>query len=455
MKYFDVRQSGDLARGAPWPAQPEALRLLDVPTRLQVPLASKQPPGPVAHLAAGSVVAKGQALCQMGVAGSATALAPTSGRVIGSSWVQLLNGHRVPAVDVEADFEDRRAPGEVHDAARAQEQQEQIEELGAVGPEDLATWIDRLREAGVWADRSGSPDLLAQLHYLLRNKVDVIICNLLDDEPTMRLNGTLAVRSSPMLMAGLRLLANLTEARSVLLVVEAGSPTKWWSPLRREVREAEGKARVEIVPVVNDYPQADPTMLLYRLLGRRLRPGRLPVEQRVLMLDAAAAIACGRSVTRGLAMIQVPMVVRDHVHQKSHFVVAPIGMALRHVLEQCDAPFDEVTLRRGAVLRENAVATDAIVAGGDLTLHVMPRQVPPMPDPCIRCSWCVESCPTRVQPAGLLEAAQAGDLELGRHYGLDGCIECGVCSYVCPSRLPLVRGIRSLKAKDAGPVSSI
>jgi electron transport complex protein RnfC len=123
-------------------------------------------------------------------------------------------------------------------------------------------------------------------------------------------------------------------------------------------------------------------------------------------------------------------------------------MSVRQALDQCKIQSDDITLRRGAVLRENEIFPEAILAGGELTIHVMPRQpVPILPDPCIRCSWCAESCPTRVQPAGLLEAAQKGDLTLARHYGLESCIECGVCSYVCPSRLPLLTGIRSLIEK--------
>jgi Na+-translocating ferredoxin:NAD+ oxidoreductase subunit C len=450
MRYFDVRQTGGLSRGAPWPAQPAVLRLLDLPTRLQVPLVAKSPPGPVPHLSAGAVVAKGERLSHMGVGGSATALAPTSGRVIGTSTVQLLNGQMVPAVDIEPDFEDRPVPGEMHDALHAREQHEQIEGLTAAGPEDLPEWIDRLRNAGVWSDRPGSPDLLAQLHHLLRNKVDTIVCNLLDDEPTMRLNPTLAVRAAPLLVAGLRLLASITsELRRVTFVIEAGSPSKWWSPLRRAMRDSEWKsASAELAPVLNDYPQGDPTMLLYSLMDRRLKPRLLPVDQRVLMLDAAAAISVGRVAARDQPMLQVPLAVRDHLRQLTHYVVAPVGMPLRQLLRQCEAPADGVTLRRGAVLRENDVTPDAVVCGGDLTLHVMPEQVSPMPDPCIRCTWCVESCPTRVQPAGLLEASQSEDLGLGAHYGLDACIECGVCSYVCPSRLPLLRGIRKLKSMD-------
>ena len=50
----------------------------------------------------------------------------------------------------------------------------------------------------------------------------------------------------------------------------------------------------------------------------------------------------------------------------------------------------------------------------------------------------------RIQPAGLLEAAQQDDPLLADRYGLDACIECGICTYVCPSHLPILSGIRAL-----------
>ena len=49
-------------------------------------------------------------------------------------------------------------------------------------------------------------------------------------------------------------------------------------------------------------------MLLYTLLGAT-RPGRLPTEQGVLVLDAAAAIAIGRFALLNEPMLQSPMVV--------------------------------------------------------------------------------------------------------------------------------------------------
>ena len=111
---------------------------------------------------------------------------------------------------------------------------------------------------------------------------------------------------------------------------------------------------------------------------------------------------------------------------------------------------DGTTVLRGDLLSDLPVACDAVLAGGELTLHVLPERAAVVPDPCIRCGWCVHTCPTSVQPAGLLEAAQLGDRDLAEHYGLGACIECGICNYVCPSRLPLLEGIRTLRRRGTG-----
>jgi len=223
--------------------------------------------------------------------------------------------------------------------------------------------------------------------------------------------------------------------------VEAGASPKWWNPLRRELR----RASIEVVPVLADYPQADPTLLVYTLLRRKLRPGRLPVEKGVLILDAVSAIAVGRAAARRQPMLQTPVAVRDHLRGRSHLLVAPVGTSVGHVLASLKLSHAGTTVLRGDVLGDVPVGPDAVLAGGDLTLHVLPERTHVVPDPCIRCGWCVHTCPTSVQPAGLLEAAQRGDVDLAEHYGLHACIECGICSYICPSHLPLLHGIRILK----------
>jgi electron transport complex protein RnfC len=422
------------------PGDGSGLRLLEPPARLRVPLGARSPvPAPVG-VAIGSVVAKGQLLADANVEGGAAALAPTAGRIVGVGDVTLTNGQVVPAVEVETDIQDRPVPTE-HDGATGGGARSLLDGVERITKDDLGEWIDRMRAAGVWADRLHSPDLLSQLHQALLRPIDTLVCNLVDHDPMLRLQATMAGRFGPVLIEGVALLARLTGARNVWIAVEAGASPKWWTPLRRELK----KAAIDIVPVLADYPQADPTLLVYTLLRRKLRPGRLPVEQGVLILDGVSAIAVGRAAARGQPMLQTPIAVRDHLRGRSHLLVAPVGTSVGHVLEHLKLADRDHMVLRGDVLGDLPVGPDAILAGGELTLHVLPERTPVVPDPCIRCGGCVHTCPTSVQPAGLLEAAQRADLDMAEHYGLHACIECGICSYICPSHLPLLHGIRTLK----------
>jgi len=106
-------------------------------------------------------------------------------------------------------------------------------------------------------------------------------------------------------------------------------------------------------------------------------------------------------------------------------------------------------LRTGHPLRDRRVWRDVPIDTGELSFHVAAPDPPIHSAPCIRCAWCVEGCPARIHPAGLLEAAQRLDLDLADHHGLDACIECGICTYVCPSQLPLLEGIRTLRRLES------
>jgi electron transport complex protein RnfC len=415
------------------------LRRLDPPPRLLVPLSTHAAAETPDAIPPGVQVVRGQRLTEVVADAGAAALAPTSGRVLGVTTVTLTNGQTVPALEIESDFQDRAEPEE-HDYATADHHHD-LADIDKLTHDDLGQWIDRLRDAGVWADRAASPDLIGQLHQVLRRPIDTIVCNLVDHDPHLRLQATLAERFGHLIVTALSMLSRLCGVHNVWIATEAGGPSRWWQPFRRELRAS----AIDIVPVLADYPQADPTLLVYTLLRRRLRPGRLPTEQGVLLLDGIAAVAVGRAATRGQPMLQTPIAVRDHLREHSDVLVAPIGTPLGHVLDQLQLPREGVTLLRSDVLRDQPTTSDAVLAGGEAILHVLPARDPVNPDPCIRCGWCAQACPTQVLPAGVLEAAQRLDLDLAERNGVHACVECGICTYVCPSHLPLLQGIRAVK----------
>jgi len=270
-----------------------------------------------------------------------------------------------------------------------------------------------------------------------------VICSVLDSDPTMRIQGALCAMYPEDIEAGLMLLMRCCQAPRGCVVLESWSPAAWSAPVRQVLRGTP----IKLVEMANDYPQADPSLMLYTITRRKLRPGRLPVERATLLLDAAAAIAVGRAA-RGKPALPVHVGLRDRSAGISYYIAAMDGTPLEHVLAA--TPLSKPYLLRGGdLLRDCRLRDDATIRAADERIvHVCPAEPVVNPEVCIRCAWCVESCPTRVHPAMLLEAAQEDNLGRARWAGLDACVECGICVHVCPSQLPILDGIRKLKRID-------
>jgi len=172
----------------------------------------------------------------------------------------------------------------------------------------------------------------------------------------------------------------------------------------------------------------------------------LPTEAGAILLDAAAAAVVGRCFLYDEPMLRTHAGLADMASGRHHLLSVPVGMSLGETLRGCDIDAAGADLRGGSPLREVRLSGDCVIAGGEVAIYVAGLEPSTNPQPCIRCGWCVSGCPVHIHPAGILEAAQAGDRTAGERYGLDACIECGVCSYVCPSRLPLLNGIRLLRS---------
>ncbi len=88
-----------------------------------------------------------------------------------------------------------------------------------------------------------------------------------------------------------------------------------------------------------------------------------------------------------------------------------------------------------------------------------------LPTPCFSCGWCLDVCPTGLNPVNLLdlaERAQGGIETAARSADLRSwdareslhCIGCGLCSYVCPTRLPLTQQALRLRSWVAASASN-
>jgi len=286
------------------------------------------------------------------------------------------------------------------------------------------------------------PDLIAQLNRACKRPVDTIICNCIDHEPPLRPNTVFASHFGHTIFSAIGVLKKALNAKTALFVLDQAVPP----PLHEALGHFAKEAGVQIALLPVRYPQADPTLLLYSLLARPLKPGFLPVEHGALILDAAAALAVGNSLLFDQPMVHVPVAVRDRIRNESQYVLAAVGTPVRDLLDWLEINPDRSAVYTGDLLSKTIAAADAVIASSELKIHTLPPGSDAPSAPCVRCGWCVEQCPMSIHPAQLLEASQQEDRHMALSAGLEFCIECGICSYICPSQLPLAASIRKLKA---------
>ena len=336
---------------------------------------------------------------------------------------------------------------------------------------DLPRAVERLRGTGVRSGRLLSPDLAAQLEHSLLRPIDTVICVAIDLDPRVALQSWV-LRQSPgrIVDAALRIARLLGDATAVLVADLAMEKELARLPAARD-------RRLRITPVDNVYPLADPTLLLRALLRRSLLPGRPSTDAGVLMLDAVTAEAAANAwasptqacvagdaqggkpstdaeksdlsaAAERMADYLTPVAVCDYEGASTRIIRCDPAAPVAGVLDTHCPGWHGRPLFEGALARGVAVGPQTAVGQTELVIHVMPRRTAHAtlrsPEPCTRCGACAAICPTRLQPASLLEAAQHADAESAGRYGIDACLGCGLCDAVCPCALPILAGIRTL-----------
>jgi electron transport complex protein RnfC len=158
------------------------------------------------------------------------------------------------------------------------------------------------------------------------------------------------------------------------------------------------------------------------------------------VIGPAACLAVYRGVACQLPTTGRVVTVAGSESENSGNFYVPFGVSCKELAGK----YAELVSHNGPMVGL-ACDEDAVVSPSTDLLLAMRPGPPKPPTPCIRCGWCTDHCPARLNVAALNDAFELAELSRARRLAAPACVECGVCSYVCPARLPLSQRVRQLK----------
>lgn len=299
---------------------------------------------------------------------------------------------------------------------------------------DAQTLCQRLDEGQILVHRPGGLTLTSWLKLAVDHHCRMLIANAMENQPYVSADHRVMAEHGREVVLGLAILAHAMKAREIILAADQRRVDDY-------VQIRAGVKQLGVMPIALSpkYPIGTDALLAKVLTGQEVPPGATTMALGVAVIDAATCLAVHRWMSR---------------RQRSAGRVVTVGGELAPACGNFFVPV-------GTMCSDLIAGPHALVHGGPMIgLHCLPDSVvtfateavlaldsppPAQATPCVRCGWCTDHCPARLNVTDLNDAFELGNLHRAQRLGAIACMECGVCSYVCPSRLPLGQRVKQLK----------
>jgi len=344
------------------------------PERLLAPLASTASGAAEPTVRVGQSVTVGELLAAS-ADGAAKVYAPLDGMVAGFTRALVAggDGFQVTAAVELTDVSVPRGPAPV----------QQQWDWRAAGAEELA---ERLAAGGLPRHSRGMRTVTGFVRAARRAKVRTLIANVMEGQPYVTAAHRLLAEHGTAVIRGLAILGRCMGAAKLVLAFDARRTDDY--------RDLIGPARtygIENVALPHKYP-IDAEAMLVKVLCRRETPiGGSSLDVGAAVVDAATCLAVYRWVACDAPPTgRVVTVSGENAGRRGNFWV-PFGMNCRELAHAEAEPVIHGGPMAGLRCPPAAVvspATDAVLA---------PRAADaPAAGRCIRCGWCTDFCPVRL-----------------------------------------------------------
>ena len=304
-------------------------------------------------------------------------------------------------------------------------------------PADRRQLCDYLAAAGLSQTHPQFPSLANQTASVSGRKIKKIIISALSIIPESRIGAICAKINPAEILAGMDLMTTVFSSPTTVLAYERIDHREL-RPLLKAAR-----SRCRLLPLVSRYPAAHPAILARIITGCRSAD---PLEEGILTVDLLTCLLLGRSLLHGTLCSHRPVQI-FMAGVSPRVVWAKIGSSVRDVFLQAGIDPGAMQCIANGLLTGREIDPATVKVDSALeTLALRLRPEPESPVDCIRCGWCVQTCPVAINPAALYAAQCLNDgVAQANPRDAMACIDCGLCTYICPSRLPLAACIEDMR----------
>jgi len=256
----------------------------------------------------------------------------------------------------------------------------------------------------------------------------------------------------------------------------------------QKIQELLAGSDVKIQALKPKYPQDMPQIFVETFTGQVLPPGKSFLDQGIVVLKLADALAVYDAVVSGIPFYKKIIGLCGTGFQENFALSVDIGTKISEILAKFAKPGIEVRPLIGHALLGDCVEETSVITAktecitlleeersrkflfflrpglrtdsysGVFANAVLPMSKKPETNvhgelrPCIQCSYCEDVCPRPLYPHLLHKYATHGIADEALSLKLQSCVECGLCSYVCPSKIPIMTNIQKAKQelREAG-----
>lgn len=286
-------------------------------------------------------------------------------------------------------------------------------------------------------------------HIKLLGKCDVVIANAAECEPLLVNNQELIKNGIDIVIDGLRLAMEATEAKRGIIAIKK----KQQGSIDLIKKGIENDTRLSIFLLEDFYPAGDEHILVYEVLERKIPEAGIPLDIGVVVQNVETLYNISRAV-KGINVTEKYVTVNGAVKNPITLIV-PVGAHFKELLEIAGGPtVKEYLLIDGGPMMGKTVTQDDAVSKTTAGLLVIPAgtytwlskkvnlniQIKRAKAACCQCRECTDLCPRyllghTLEPHKIMRAVANGITDLSQLKMASICCECGLCDITCPMDL--------------------